>query len=246
MKPRGQAARLVGVVVQVIDLIDERRQRLLGAHVTLATRRTFRDGENLALGLLDQLTRRFAFFVPHRTRDLAAHGHELAQQRALLDDGGIGTRVGRARRVARERAQVGKAARVVELAEALRGAPKRSPDRKAALPRTAPRCSRKSACGRDGRNPPRPTTSPTLSHAARSSMRPPSTACSASMECGGARRSLGDGSSRRNLGVLDMDSPAGASSVPSRAFRRLEIFAPSAPTNAQKKTAPEGAVQKQQ
>ena len=43
---RGQAARLVRIVVQIVDLIDQRRQRLLRAHVTLAARAAFGDGED--------------------------------------------------------------------------------------------------------------------------------------------------------------------------------------------------------
>src|SRR6186713_1200208 len=83
------------------------------------------------------------------------------------------------------------------------------------------------------------TTSPTWSQAARSSMRPPSTACSASRECGGARRSLATEFSRRNFGVLDIKSPrSGEEYIPQCDPAARKFF----PDMSQKKTAPEGAV----
>src|SRR6185369_14209064 len=114
-----QAARLVRVVVEIVDLVDERRQRLLRAHVALAARRAFRDREDLALGLLDEIARGLAFLVPDRARDLAAYRHQRTQQRPLLDDVRIGARIGGPRRVARQRAEVREAAGLGELAQAL-------------------------------------------------------------------------------------------------------------------------------
>jgi hypothetical protein len=114
-----QSARLVGIVVQIVDLIDQSRQRLLGADVSLAAARAFGDREDLALGVLDELARRLALFVPDRARDLSAHGDERTQQRALLDDLRIRACVGGAGRIARQCAEIGKTARIGQLAETL-------------------------------------------------------------------------------------------------------------------------------
>jgi hypothetical protein len=69
--------------------------------------------------VLDQLARCLTFFVPDRACDFAAHGDERPQQRPLLDDLGVRARVGGARCIARQRAEIGKTAGVVELAQPL-------------------------------------------------------------------------------------------------------------------------------
>ena len=200
----GQAARLVRVVVEIVDLVDERRQRLARADVALAARAALGDRENAPLGLFDQVPRRFAFFAPHRAGDLTTRGHQRAQQRAFLDDLRVGARVGGARRIARQRAEVGKPADFLQFPQSLQMLGHR--DRIAGLRLARQRrnaledeavIGAEEVFGRDH-------VADVVPGVCDRACRPPSTACSASMECGGARRSDAPEPSRRNLGVLDM------------------------------------------
>ena len=115
---RGQAARLIGVVVQVVDLSISAGSACRALTYPLP-REPFGDREDSPLGLSTRSRALSPSSAPHRARDLAARADQLAQQRALLDDLRVGTHVGGARRVARQRAEIGKPAGIVELAEAL-------------------------------------------------------------------------------------------------------------------------------
>ena len=80
------------------------------------------DLEHPLLGAVDQLACGLALVVEDRRGDLGAGADQLPQQRALAHDLGVGAHVGGSRRVAGERAEIGKAAGVVQPAKSARAA----------------------------------------------------------------------------------------------------------------------------
>ena len=71
------------------------------------------------LGAVDELARRQSLVAEHRGGDLGACADELPQQRALAHDVGVGAHVGSRGRIARQGAEVGKAAHLLQKPGAL-------------------------------------------------------------------------------------------------------------------------------
>src|SRR5882762_8326576 len=119
-EPRRQAPQLVGIVVPVIDLIDDPGEQLADRHRAVALAEApFGNIEHALLGAVNQLARGLAVVVEHGGGDVGAGADQLPQQRALAHDVRVGAHVGGRGGVARNRAQVGESAGRLEPAGAL-------------------------------------------------------------------------------------------------------------------------------
>ena len=102
-------------MIKLVDAIDDARQHALDGNETdLAARSALRDLEHRAFRVVDDFARFAPLGLECAADDQIAGGDELPQHRALADDVGIGADVGRRRRVARERAQIGQPADLIE------------------------------------------------------------------------------------------------------------------------------------
>ncbi len=79
----------------------------------------FGDFEHALLGPIDQVARRQALVAEDRRGDLAPGLDQRAQQRTFAHDGGVGAHIGGGGGIARQSAEVGQAAGVLEPAVAL-------------------------------------------------------------------------------------------------------------------------------
>jgi hypothetical protein len=106
--------------VQFLHAVDQAHHQLVDALETLPLSRTlFADLEDLALGVVEHGGYGAPLRVEGAGGDIVAGGDELAQDRSLAHDLGIAPHIGRAGHALRQRIQVGQAAAVLRLAQAL-------------------------------------------------------------------------------------------------------------------------------
>ena len=108
--------RRVGALEQFLDTLDHLRQQRLDLDEALPAARAFLgDAEHAALGFVEDLFGIASRRVQCTGGDLVTRRDQPAQHRALAHDLGIAANIGRRRRVLRQRAEVGKPARIVGL-----------------------------------------------------------------------------------------------------------------------------------
>ena len=111
------AAHGVRIAVPLVDLLDQARQHATHPLRTVgAPRAAFGDLEHALLGLVHQLARRLALLAEHRGGNGVPGADQRAQQRFLAHDLRVGARIGGGGRIAHQRAQIGQAPDVVQLA----------------------------------------------------------------------------------------------------------------------------------
>ena len=131
LQARGQSVEVIeagadaghflgAVLVQLVDAVDQLHDQLVHALEALPRLRAFfADAKDLAFGLVEYLRDRTALRIEGTGRDLVAGRHQFAQHRALAHDLGVAADVGCARHALRQRVQVGEAAALFGLAQAL-------------------------------------------------------------------------------------------------------------------------------
>ena len=175
-------------VMQFLDAFDDLREQRIDVHKTgLMAEAALGNGKDLGFGLVEQLLRIAAERVERAAGDLVAGGDQLAQYGTFADDFGVAPDVRRRRRIGRQFAEVGQAAGFAALAGQIEAFRYRNDvDRLAAFEQLADLAI--DAPVFVAIEIASPTRSAILSKAALSSSKPPSTDCSASIECGGMRR----------------------------------------------------------
>ena len=121
VKPVRQAAQLVGIVVPLIDLVDDAPAAACAPPPRPSRLRKLPSAiSNTCCSARSTSSRAVStVVVEHRRSDVGAGTDQLPQQRALAHDVRVGAHIGGGRRVARDGAQVGEAAGAFELAGAL-------------------------------------------------------------------------------------------------------------------------------
>ena len=92
------------------------QQRLDFLKALLSARALFGDGKHLGFRFVEQLAHLAALGGKCRRGDIVGHGHQLAQHRTLPHDLRIAADIGRARRILRQRVQIGQATDFLGLA----------------------------------------------------------------------------------------------------------------------------------
>ena len=122
VEPGAHACYFLGaVVVQLLHAVDQFHHQLIDALETLLLARAFfADLEDLALGLIQHGADLTSARVEGTGRDVIAGRNQLAQDAAFTNDLGVTPHVRGAGNALRQRVQVGQAAHVLRLAQALK------------------------------------------------------------------------------------------------------------------------------
>jgi hypothetical protein len=201
-------------VVELLDAVHHlAQQRLDGGEALRGARAGVLDLEDLRLGLVEQPwppARR----IEGAGGDLVAHRHQLAQDGPLADDLGVALDVGGRRRVVGDLAEIGHAAGLLGDSAAFSSDSYTVTTSAGGRPRSAGDVAEDAAMV-VAVEIASETWSAMRSQALLSSSRPPSSDCSASIECGGSR-TLGHALRDQEIAgvaILDLDDVAEVAEV---------------------------------